>query len=413
MMSRTGWGAVPTAWFKKGRTPSTVRNDLPAAAPIPERYGSSVVARVLSVAALLFVFLLGVKGLGDGFELIGQDLIDSFFAATSNPFIGLIVGLLATTVMQSSSVTTAMVVGLVAAPENPLPLANAIPMVMGANIGTTVTATIVSLAHIGRRDEFERAFPVAICHDIFNYFAVLVLLPVEIATGYLGRTASRLADALGQVGGVDYESPLSTALSAGFAPVVATAEALFSAQGGQAVFLVGASGAFIFFALFLLVRVMRATVHSRAEGIIDRVLGSSAIVAMLVGVVVTVMVQSSSITTSLLVPLGGAGLLRLEQAFPVTIGANIGTTVTALLAALAVSGPNAAAGLEIALVHLLFNVSGLLMIYPVQAIRRVPLEAARQVTRLALRSRKLTVVWVALLFYGLPALCIAVGRLFE
>ena len=158
---------------------------------------------------------------------------------------------------------------------------------------------------------------------------------------------------------------------------------------------------------------MRAAVASRVEGIIDRALSSSAVIAMLVGVIVTVMVQSSSITTSLLVPLGGAGLLRLEQAFPVTIGANLGTTVTALLAALAVSGPNAAAGLEIALVHLLFNVSGLLLIYPVKAIRRLPLEAARQVTKLALRSRKLTVLWVALLFYGLPALCIAIGRLFE
>ncbi len=386
---------------------------MPSAAPIPERFGSTVVLRLLSIAGLLFVFLLGVKGLGDGFELIGQDVIDSFFAATSNPFIGLIVGLLATTVMQSSSVTTAMVVGLVAAPENPLPLANAIPMVMGANIGTTVTATIVSLAHIGRRDEFERAFPVAICHDIFNYLAVLILLPVEMATGYLRRTASMLAGTLGQVRGVEYESPLSTALSAGFTPVAALAEAVFAAPGGQAVFLIAASGAFIFFALFLLVKVMRAAVRSKVEGIIDRVLSSSAVVALLVGVVVTVMVQSSSITTSLLVPLGGAGLLRLEQAFPVTIGANIGTTVTALLAALAVSGPNAAAGLEIGLVHLLFNVSGLVLIYPVKAIRGVPLEAARQVTRLALRSRKLTVLWVALLFYGLPALCIAIGRLFE
>lgn len=386
---------------------------MPATTPSPERFGSTVVRRALSVTALLYVFLLGVKGLGDGFELIGQDFIESFFAATSNPFVGLIVGLLATTVMQSSSVTTSMVVALVAAPENPLPLANAIPMVMGANIGTTVTATIVSLGHIGRRDEFERAFPVAICHDIFNYLAVLVLLPVEIATGYLGRTASTLAETLGHVGGVEYESPLNTALSAGFAPVIATAEWLFAAEGGQAVFLIGVSGAFIFFALFLLVKVMRAAVTSRVEGIVDRALGSSAIIAMLVGVVVTVMVQSSSITTSLLVPLGGAGLLRLEQAFPVTIGANIGTTVTALLAALAVSGPNAAAGLEIALVHLLFNMSGLLLIYPVKAIRRLPLEAARQVTKLALRSRKLTVVWVALLFYGLPALCIAIGRLSE
>ena len=235
------------------------------AAPIPERLGSSLVARVLSVALLLFVFLLGVKGLGDGFELIGQDFIDSFFEATSNPFIGLIVGLLATTVMQSSSVTTSMVVGLVAAPENPLPLANAIPMVMGANIGTTVTATMVSLAHIGRRDEFERAFPVAICHDIFNYFAVLVLLPVEIATGYLGRTASLLADDAGAGGrGLLRESAehgVERRLCAGRG---VGRGALRCGSGGQAVFLIAASGAFIFFALFLLVRVMRATVHSRA-----------------------------------------------------------------------------------------------------------------------------------------------------
>jgi sodium-dependent phosphate cotransporter len=360
--------------------------------------------------SLLFIFLLGVKGLGDGFKLLGQDLIQSFFAATENPFVGLVVGLLATTIVQSSSVTTSMIVGLVAAPENPLPLANAIPMVMGANIGTTVTATIVALAHLGRRDEFERAFPVAVCHDIFNYFAVFVLLPIEMTTGYLRTLATSLAGLLGGVGGAQYESPLRSALSLGFAPVNAVGETLFAADGARSVFLIGTSGLFIFFALFLLVRVMRSTVHARVERVIGSVLGSSTALAILVGVVVTIMVQSSSITTSLLVPLGGAGLLRLEQAFPVTIGANIGTTVTALLAALAVSGPNATAGLEIALVHLLFNLSGLILIYPVGPIRRIPLRLARWVTRLALRSRKLAVMWIALLFYGLPGLCIAISQ---
>ena len=158
---------------------------------------------------------------------------------------------------------------------------------------------------------------------------------------------------------------------------------------------------------------MRTAVNTRVEKVIGKFLGSSGLVSILVGVVVTVMFQSSSITTSLLVPLGGAGLLRLEQAFPVTIGANIGTTVTALLAVLAVSGPNAAAGLEIALVHLFFNLSGLILIYPVKAIRRVPLSAARGLTALAVRSRRLTVLWIALLFYGLPAVCIAISRALE
>ena len=111
---------------------------------------SSIAPRVFAILGLLFVFLMGVRGLGGGFRLLGEDLIQSFFAATENPFIGLVVGLFATTLVQSSSVTTSMIVGMVAAPENPLPLANAVPMVMGANIGTTVTSTIVSLAHLGQ-----------------------------------------------------------------------------------------------------------------------------------------------------------------------------------------------------------------------------------------------------------------------
>lgn len=377
----------------------------PSEVPKPE-----LLLRVAAVVALLFVFLVGVKGLSAGFRLVGQDLIQGFFAATENPFTGLVIGLLATTLVQSSSVTTSMIVAMVAAPENALPLANAVPMVMGANIGTTVTATIVSLAHLGRRDEFERAFPVAICHDIFNYFSVLILLPMEMATGFLRRTAIVLADPFSGVSGIDYDSPLDTALNAGLAPLRGAAGLVFSADGGRAAFLIVVSGLLIFFALLMLVRVLRSIVHARVESAVSDALGQRAVIAMLAGVAVTIMVQSSSITTSVLVPLAGAGLLRLEQAFPVTIGANIGTTVTALVAALAVSGPNASAGLEIALVHLLFNLSGLLLIYPIEGIRRIPLDAARFMTRLAIRSRKMTVAWIALLFYGLPGAFIALTQ---
>ena len=164
--------------------------------------------RLASILALLFVFLLGVKGLGDGFKLLGRDVLEAFFSATENPLVGLMVGILATTLVQSSSVTTSMIVGLVAAPENPLPLANAVPMVMGANIGTTVTNTIVSLAHMTRAEEFRRAFAVATCHDFFNYISVAVLLPLELATGFLQKAAAVLAAPLVGVGGVSYQSPL-------------------------------------------------------------------------------------------------------------------------------------------------------------------------------------------------------------
>jgi sodium-dependent phosphate cotransporter len=373
----------------------------------------SVVGQPAILLILLFIFLMGVQGLGDGFKLLGRDLLNAFFATTENPFMALIMGILATTLVQSSSVTTAMIVGLVAAPENPLPVANAVPMVMGANIGTTVTNTVVSLAHMGRKDEFLRAFSVATCHDFFNFITVAVFLPVEITTGYLHRTAVALASTFGEVGGVTYENPLKDALKAALGPVKSLAAVLFEAEQAQGFLLAVVSALFIFGALLLLVQVMRAATQSRIEVFINRFLGRSVFVSMLLGAVVTVMVQSSSITTSLLVPLAGAGLLTLEQAFPVTIGANVGTTVTALLATLAVSGANAHAGVEIALVHVLFNLSGIALIYPVPFIRRLPLVAARFLAELAVESRKWALLYVVSLFYGLPAILVVLNKFFE
>jgi len=374
---------------------------------------TSVIRRILSVVFLLFVFLLGVKGLGDGFKLFGTDFLDSFFSLTANPFVGIFVGVLATTLVQSSSVSTSMIVGLVAAPENPLPLANAVPMIMGANIGTTVTCTVVSLAHMGRRDEFERAFSMAGCHDFFNILAVMVLLPLELMTGYLQSTARFLSTVVVGIGGFTYESPFKALLSFAFAPIQSLAEAMFNVGWGQAFFLVGISAALIFVALWLIVKLMRSLVISRIETAVDSALGSSAVFAMVIGVIVTVMVQSSSITTSIMVPLAAAGVLRLEQAFPITIGANIGTTITAMGAALAVSGPNALAGVEIAIVHLFFNLSGTILIYPVRRIRQVPLQAARMLAAAAVRSKKLALFYVATMFYGFPALLIYVTQLIK
>ena len=381
-----------------------------ASSPSTNSLWFPALSRVFAILLLLFGFLVGVKALGAGFELLGGDAVEAIFAATANPFMGLIVGILATTLVQSSSVTTAMIVGLVAAPEAALPLSNAVPMIMGANIGTTVTATLVALAHMGRREEFERAFPVAVCHDIFNYLTVAILLPVEMATGYLRRTAETLSGVLQGAGGFDYESPFAEVLSAAVTPVEFIVARLFGMTQFQGVAIILVSAGIIFTALFLLVKVMRSLVRTRVEGLVTNALGSNAVLAILVGVAVTVMVQSSSITTSLLVPLGAAGLLRLEQALPITIGANIGTTVTALLAALAGSGVNAGFGLQIALVHFMFNLTGLVAIYPLRVTRNIPLRAARYLTTLAIRSRRLTLLWVGVLFYGVPALLLFVER---
>ena len=104
---------------------------------------------------------------------------------------------------------------------------------MGANIGTTVTATVVSLAHMGRREEFERAFPIAVCHDAFNYVTVVVLLPLETGYRFLQQSAVWLGTLLEGYGGFDYDSPFATALSSTLGPVEQLAAWLFPAAQTQ------------------------------------------------------------------------------------------------------------------------------------------------------------------------------------
>ena len=379
--------------------------------PQSEPSGSNTVIKIAIVVALLLLFLMGVKGLGDGFKLLGQDVLSSFFGATRNPFVGLAIGILATTLVQSSSVSTSMIVGLVASPENPLPVENAVPMIMGANIGTTVTNTIVSLAHMGRREEFRRAFAVATCHDFFNFISVAILLPIEIATGFLRHAAANLAGLLTGFGGGTFESPIKGLIGAGVKPIKHLIEGMIESSQAQGIALIAICGALIVFALLQLTRVMRSAMLTRVEALVSGVLGDRIVLGIVVGAGVTVMVQSSSITTSLMVPLAAAGLITLQQAFPVTVGANIGTTVTAMLASFAVSGANAAAGVHIALVHLLFNVAGTLLIVPIPAVRRLPLAAAEWIASVAINSKQWALLYVFILFYVLPGLLALAHRM--
>ncbi len=382
--------------------------------PPPPGYPASQhalsLARPVLVCLLLYVFLVGVNGLSTGFKEIGGGFLELFFSATTNPLMGLVVGLLATILVQSSSMTTSLVVAMVAAPENPLPIANAVPMVMGANIGTTVTNTVVSLAHVRRPDEFRRAFAVATCHDFFNFLAVLVLLPLEMATGFLQRSASSIAALVGGASGVAYKSPIEGAIKAGVAPLQSISAAVIGAGRGRGLLLAILCGVLIYLALLFLVKTLHSLMSTRAQIAVTKSLGVNPFTAISIGIVVTTLVQSSSITTSLLVPLAGAAIISLEQAFPVTIGANIGTTVTALLASLAATGANASAGVTIALVHLLFNISATVIIYPVERIRRIPLFAAGKLAQVAVANRWLAIAYVVTLFYLLPIGLAALNR---
>jgi sodium-dependent phosphate cotransporter len=361
---------------------------------------------LLITVVLLYIFLVGINCLGGGMKSLGKGAMDAYFSDSMNPILALLVGILATTLVQSSSVTTSLVVGFVAAGQ--VSIAAAVPMIMGANIGTTVTNTIASMAHASRDSEFKRAFSAATCHDFFNYLSVILLLPLELITraifgqGFLEWMASSLSGVLAGTGGATYKSPLKAAFKAGKKVVESAADSITG--GGQAGdILLGIAGILIILiTLTMIVKVMRGPVVLRMEKYVTRFLGSGGPMAMVVGVVLTIMAQSSSITTSILVPLAGAGIISLRQIYPVTLGANIGTTVTALLAALA-APENAEAALTIALVHLFFNLAGILVLYVPALTREIPLKLATRFADFATRSKKWALIYVIMAFYGLPA----------
>ena len=139
--------------------------------------------RLVTAIFFLYLFLVGVKSLEKGISSFGSDFVDQVFANVANPIAGLAAGVLATVLVQSSSVTTATIVGLVG--SGVLPIETAVPMIMGANIGTTVTNTLASLGHVRQGAYFQRAFAAATVHDYFNLLAVAVLLPLEVFPGAL------------------------------------------------------------------------------------------------------------------------------------------------------------------------------------------------------------------------------------
>lgn len=370
----------------------------PPATAVLEHHWVGVAGRAATLFFLLYGFLVSIGMLGKAFKMFSGGAVGNLIESASNPLLGLFVGVLATTLVQSSSTTTSLVVAMVGGGS--MPIETAIPIVMGANIGTSVTNTLVSIGHIGHNREFKRAFAASTIHDFFNILAVVLLFPLQLTTNFLGVWSSRLADLFADVGGLAFSSPLKMITG----PAVTTAAKML--EGHPWIMLILAL-VIMFGSLRYLVVLLKAVVIGRVEAFFDSTLFANAGRAMLFGLLITVMVQSSSITTSLAVPLAGAGILTLVQVFPYTLGANIGTTVTAMLAALAVGEISA---VTVAFAHLLFNICGIGLIWPIRTMRRIPLNMANRFASIAADHRWLAVAYILVCFYTIPFVAIVFLR---
>lgn len=358
------------------------------------------------IAGLVYLLVCAVGLIGSGFKSATGNQAKELFEFATNPFAGLVVGTVATALIQSSSTVTSIIVGLVA---GGLPVSVAVPMVMGANIGTSITNTIVSLGHVREKKEFSRAFSAATVHDFFNLLSVVIFLPLEIAFGILEKMGKALAGVFvvedASMKGLNF-------VKAATRPVVDTikhaVEPLGNVAGGVLLIVIGI--VLIFLSINYVGKLLKKLMVGRAKDIMHSAIGKGPVSGIASGTLVTVLVQSSSTTTSLMVPLAGSGAFGLKQIYPFTLGANIGTCVTALLAATAVDG-NSAAALQIAFIHLTYNVLGVLFIFGLPFFRYLPVKAAEWLGETAAENKLVALAYILGVFFVVPGICLGVTSL--
>lgn len=366
----------------------------------------------LGVLSLVYLLLVGVGIIGDGFKLVsgGSEGAAKIFAFAKNPVAGVILGTLATALVQSSSTVTSVIVGLVA---GGVPVEIAVPMIMGANMGTTITNTIVSLGNLGHKGQFNRAFQAATVHDFFNLYSIVIFLPIEV----LFHPLQRMAEAMSEwfVGGASASMKDVNVLGAVTKPLVQAIVAQFdgmpSLGGGLLLIVVGIT--LVMLSVIYLGTMLRAVMVGKARNIVNKAIGGGTAAGIASGTIITILVQSSSTTTSLIVPLAGSGVLTTKQVFPFTMGANIGTCVTALLAATAISGGNEVFALQIALVHLLYNVLGVLVFSLVPWVRDWPVRSAEWLGNKTEQNRLWALGYIFSVFFVLPGTVFAGEFLFD
>ena len=349
-----------------------------------------VYLNMLIIGGSVFLFLFAIQLIGSALGLIGKDYAQYIVDATANPSIGLFIGLLSTAILQSSSTTTSMAVAAVAAGS--LSLENAIPIIMGANVGTTLTSTLVSMSYVTKAAEFKKAIAAGSVHDIFNVLTVILIFPLEIKYGLLSNLSHSLAALIN--------------FKQGGTPI---ADSFFIYRMFKSISELMISWVGPYFALVIAIVLLIAIVKFISNILYKKLVGNvrdrfqsaifkSTFKAFGWGFLFTSIVQSSSLTTSLIVPVAATGQVKLKRAFQFIMGANLGTTITALLAAVFKNE----AAISLALAHFLFNTAGVFLFLMIPLLGRIPLYLADKLGSISLRYRLTAFAYILTIFFVLP-----------
>uniref|UniRef100_A0A669BFD4 Sodium-dependent phosphate transport protein 2B n=1 Tax=Oreochromis niloticus TaxID=8128 RepID=A0A669BFD4_ORENI len=433
----------------------------------------TAILKLVLLLGLLYMFICSLDVLSSAFQLVGGRAAGDIFKNSevlTNPVAGLVIGVLVTVLVQSSSTSSSIVVSMVA--SGLLEVKMAVPIIMGANIGTSVTNTIVAMMQAGDRNEFRRAFAGATVHDFFNWLSVLILLPLEAATGVLYKVTKLIIDSFHLESGEDapellkvITDPLTksiiqvtispchainikyechflkikktfwnvtvgtcppggicwedgnqtwTQMNETFTNYIKRCNHIFAnttlSELAVGLILLAASLFVLCTCLILIVKLLNSMLKGQVAVLIKKVLNTDlpfpftflmGYVAILVGAGMTFLVQSSSVFTSAITPLVGIGVISLERAYPLTLGSNIGTTTTSILAAMASPGETLDNSLQIALCHFFFNIFGIVLWYPIPFMR-LPIRLARGLGNKTAKYRWFAIIYLIVVFLVFP-----------
>ena len=347
----------------------------------------------LYILGAFILFLFSLDLMTSSLQHLGTNVAETILLATSNPFTGLFIGLLITAMLQSSSTTTSLVVALVA--SGSITLQSAIPIIMGANIGTTITSTIVALGFISKKKEFRRAVAAGTYHDFFNILTAIILFPLEYYYGFLSSISEWIANLFFS----PVLKPVENTVSHfwfGFAPII---EFLVT-RIPSPFFLTVFSLALLFSSILIFRRLISDLLKAKSPEVFGRFFFKNQLKSFSWGLITTAAIRSSTITTSVVVPIVAKKIATLKEAAPFIMGANIGTTITAFIAATLNS--NTSSAISIAIAHFLFNFIGVLLFFPVPVMRKLPMELASGLGRLTLKYRLAGFVYILTTFFFVP-----------
>lgn len=398
--------ADPTDVTTESPASQTKSKNSPAESPAPAQTPSLGQSWLYAGGVLLAIYGLfaSIDLLNIGFQSILGPQVADLLTLAANPWLGLLLGILATALVQSSSIVTALLVALVA---GGLPITTAIPIVMGANLGTTITNTLVSLGYISNDDDFERGFAAATIHDCFNLLALVIFFPLELLWHPLEHLSQWLLSQNITVINValmpdDFVSPIDWLIQPTRWIIAYGVNYLSGPWDSLLLFSSSVGG--LMLSVTLLGWLLKRWLNGPAQTAIYWGIGhGSKLGGLAAGAATTAILQSSSMTTSLTIPLAGAGLVTLQDIYPFVLGANIGTCITALLATLGLNSP---AAQQLALVHLIYNLLAVTLIYGLPVLREIPITMAKKLAATTLRFRLVAVAYVVGLFFAVPLLAL-------